>query len=190
MTGVSEGESWAPLAEYRLERSGLEVKLDKGFDEGTYCVYIEFDQLAGRQGFTAARRAAGEYGAALKGQLGRAAGYTLGRLEDASRTNTRQRQRDLESTFLSFAVATADGRFHDAKMQEDFRVAFLRSGQAWDQVEARAQAQRRRSREEEFRHQLARLLAGTAYADVDGATKERLLAEVPALAFARRDLGL
>jgi len=190
MTGVGENENWAVLAEHRLERTGLEVKLDKGFEEGTYCVCIEFDELASRQGFTAAHRLAERYCAALKGQLGCRAGYSLGQIEDASRAEGTRRKRDLESTFLSFDITTGDGRFHDARMQEDFRLAFLRAGQAWDQVEARAQAQRRKGREEEFRRQLARLLEGSTYEGIDVATKERLLAEVPALAFARKSMEL
>jgi len=113
----------------------------------------------------------------------------LGRIEDASRTGDERRKRDLEATFLSFPVTTGDGRFHDGETKEDFNVAFLPAGQVWDQVEARAQEQRRKSREEGFRHRLARLLQGPAYTGIDATTKERLLAEVPALAFAKRGIG-
>jgi len=69
-------------------------------------------------------------------------------------------------------------------------VAFLRAGQAWDQIEARVRADRHKSREEEFRRQLASLLESPAYEGVEAAAKERLLAEVPALAFARKGLGI
>ena len=78
MTGVGENENWAVLAEHRLERTGLQVKLDKGFEEGTYSVYIEFDELASRQGFTAAHRLAERYCAALKGQLALSRGVFAG----------------------------------------------------------------------------------------------------------------
>src|SRR3954470_24592717 len=175
MTGGGDEETYHALADHRLGRRGLQVKLDKGFDEGTYSVYVEFDQLADRVGFTAARRTAGEYCAVLKEQLGRLPGHTLGETEDASRTGGPRRKRDLELTFLSFPVDTGDGRFHDVAMGEQFRVAFLRAGQAWEQADARGQTQRRHTRQERFRRQLAGLLAGDAYAGVDAAVKERLL---------------
>jgi hypothetical protein len=190
MTAEDDSESGGLLAEHRLGQMGLTVKLDKGFAEGTYCVYVEFDERATRDGFTAAHRAAGEYCAGLKGQLARWPGYVLSRIEDGSRSRDARRKRDLEATFLSFTIAVTDGKYHDQQAQEDFRVALLRAGQAWEQVEARAQAQRRKSRQEQFGRQLARLLDGAAYADMDAAMKERLLVEVPALAFARRDIGL
>ena len=189
MTGGGEEETDCVLATHRLGRRGLQVKLDKGFDEGTYCVYCEFEELSEQVGFTAARRAAEEYCAELKEQLGRLPGYALGETEDASRTNDPRRKRDLELTFLSFPVETSDGRFHDAAMREQFRVAFLRAGQAWEQEEARGQTHRRNTRQERLRQQLAALLDGDAYAAVDAATKERLLAEVPALAFPPRGIG-
>ena len=40
MTGLGEGE-YEALAEHRLGRSGLVVKLDKGFDPGVYYIYAE-----------------------------------------------------------------------------------------------------------------------------------------------------
>ncbi len=49
MTGIGDGESGAALAEERLRRTGLQGKLDKGFAEGTYCVYVEFDDEALQQ---------------------------------------------------------------------------------------------------------------------------------------------
>jgi hypothetical protein len=189
MTGDGEGETSCVLADHRLGRRGLQVKLDKGFDEGTYCLYVEFEQLAERVGFTAACRSAGEYCTVLKEQLGRLPGFALGETEDASRTGDPRRKRDLELTFLSFPVEMNDGRFHDAAMQEQFRVAFLRAGQEWEQADARGQTHRRHSRQERFRQQLAGLLDGDAYAAVDAATKERLLAEVPGLAYPPRGVG-
>lgn len=177
------------MADHRLERLGLQVKLDKGFEDGTYCVYVEFDTLATRAGFTAARRTAGEYCALLKGQLARSGAYALGETEDPSGPSDPRRRRDLEMTFLSFPVETGDGRFHDESVKELFRTAFLRAGQAWEQAQARAQAHRRHTRRENFRRQLARLLEGEAYADVGADTKERLLDEVTALAFPLRGIG-
>jgi len=188
MQAGDEKENWAPLAEHRLDRTGLHVKLDKGFEEGTYCVYVEFDDLAARQSFTGARRAAVAYCAGLKGQLARSEGYAFGDIEDGSRTGDARRRRNLEGTFLSFTVTVADGQYHDSDVREDFRAAFIRAGQAWDQIEARAQAQRRKGREEDFRRRLARVLEGAEYAGMDAATKERLLSEVPPLAFGRRDI--
>ncbi len=72
-------------------------------------------------------------------------------------------------------------------MREHFLVALLRTGQAWEQGEAHAETRRRDRRREEFRGRLARLLEGVAHAQVDAATKERLLAEVPELAYAPRE---
>ena len=186
MTGGSEEQSYGVLAEQRLGRRGLHVKLDKGFEAGTYCLYIEFEELSDRVGFAAARRSAGEYCALLKEHLGRLSGYALGETEDNSRNGGPRRKRDLELTFLSFPVETSDGRFHDTAMREQFRVALLRAGQAWEQAEARGQTHRRHTRQERFRQQLAGLLDGEGYAGMDAATKDRLLEDVPALAFPPR----
>jgi hypothetical protein len=179
-------ETYGLLAEQRLERTGLEVKLDRGFAEGTYGVTVEFDDLARRAGFADAHRTVTKYCTLLKDQLSRMPGHSLGETEDASLTGDPRRKRDLESTFLSFAIDTADGRFHDAEVREQFRLALLRTGQSWDQAQAGSDAHRRHSRREKFRQQLARLLEGEGYAQVDGAVKERLLDEVPALAFPAR----
>jgi hypothetical protein len=127
MTGDGEEESYSVLAEQRLGRRGLHVKLDKGFDEGAYCVYVEFDALSDRVGFAAARRLAGAYCGLLKEQMSRLAGCTLGETEDPSRESGPRRKRDLELTFLSFPVETGDGRNHDAALRESFRVASLRA---------------------------------------------------------------
>ena len=86
MTGDGEEEYCEALAQHRLGRTGVWIKLDKGFEEGVYCVYVEYDGLASRVGFEAARREAMQYGALLKEQLGRTAGYALGDTEDASRS--------------------------------------------------------------------------------------------------------
>ena len=56
-----EGESYEPLVEQRLGQSGLHVKLDKGFEQGNYCLFVEFDGLATRIGFRSAHRQALEY---------------------------------------------------------------------------------------------------------------------------------
>ena len=74
MTGDGEEETECVLASHRLYRRGLQVKLDKGFDDGTYCVYVEFDELVDRVGFAAARRTAGEYCAHAQGADGSLAG--------------------------------------------------------------------------------------------------------------------
>ena len=190
MTGIGDGESGAALAEERLGRTGLEVKLDKGFAEGTYCVYVEFEHLAARAGFAAAHKKAGDYCALLREQIGQFPAYTLRKIEDGSRTGDPRRRHDLEATFLSFAIDTDDGRYHDAGMRKDFRLAFLRAGQAWDQAKARVQTKRRHSWQQQFRQQLAGLLNGDAYTHLDAATKERLLADISALAFPPRGLEL
>jgi hypothetical protein len=85
-------------------------------------------------------------------------------------------------------VQTGDGRFHHDAMKEDFRRAAIRTGQVWDQLQARAQTHRRHTRQEQFRQQLRGLLDGEGYAAVDAATKARLLDEVPPLAFPPRGL--
>jgi hypothetical protein len=176
------------LAGQKLRRAGLEVKLDRGFAEGSYAVYLEFDELAARVGFTAARRQAGQYLALLKEHLGRLPGLHLGETEDASRAAGPHRKRDLEATFLSFAVETADGNYHDGEVGKQFRLGLLRANQAWDQSQARRTEHRRHGRREEFQQRLAGLLAGEAYARLDGAARERLLEEVTDLAFPARGL--
>jgi len=184
-----EGENYEPLVEQRLGQSGLHVKLDKGFEQGNYCVYVEFDALSTRTGFRSAHRQAMEYCALLKGELSQLSGYSCGETEDASRSGDSRRKRDLETTFLSFPIETNDGRFHDSVLKEQFRVAFLRTGQALDQTQAQAQTLRQHTRQEKFRQQLDRLLHGEAYLAIDAAVKERLVAEVLALAFPPRGIG-
>ncbi len=186
MSGGGEEQADSVLVDQRLGHSGLHVKLDKGFDEGTYCVYVEFDELADRVGFAAARREAGGYCDLLRQQMGRMAGYALGETEDPSREAAPGRKRDLELTHLTFPVKTSDGRYHDAALRAQFHVAFLRTGQAWEQEEARRQTQRRHTRQDRFREKLAGLLDGDAYAGLDTATKQRLLDDVPRLAFPAR----
>ena len=173
----------ATLAEHRLRRTGMQVKLDRGFEPGVYGICIEFDRLASQIGFTAARRQALAYGAVLRSQLGSAAGYVLGDAEDASRVGGPGQKFDLDSTFLLFDLATDDGSWRDADMTEQFRLALLRADQHWDQAQAGLDERRRDGRRERFRQRLATLLEGEAYRQVDAATKERLLAEVTAMAF-------
>jgi hypothetical protein len=189
MTGLGDEESQAILSRQRLDRTGLVVTVDKGYMEGRYCVWVEFDELAQRVGFAAARRLARQYCELLRGQLSGAGDVAVGEIEDGSRTAGPGRKRDLEATFLSFDLGTGDGRYHDRAIGEQFRVASLRAGQAWDQSQAKVQEQRRGNRQEGFRRQLAELLDGEAYARVDAATKKRLLSEVPALAFRPRGMG-
>jgi hypothetical protein len=122
-------------------------------------------------------------------QLTRSGEYRVGETEGPSRSGDRRRKRDLEATFLSFPVETGDGRFHDAAMSEQFQLAFLRAGQMWDQEQGRTQTQRRHTRQEKFRGQLARLLASEVYAGVDATAKDRLLDEVTALVFPPRGIG-
>jgi hypothetical protein len=190
MTGLGDEESCEVLAEHRLGRTGLRVKLDKGFAQGVYCVYVEYEERADRIGFTAAREQALDYCSRLRVQLAGTEGYRFGGTEDASGSGDPRRRRDLECTFLSFAVTSNDGRWHDVAMKERFRVALLRADQAWDQVQARQDARRRDGRRETFRRRLDALLAGDAYAHLDAATKERLLVEVTALAFPPKGRGL
>jgi hypothetical protein len=188
MTEDAEEESHGLLAEQWLGRSGLVVQIDRGFEEGTYGVYVRYDDLAERVGFAAARRKAGEYLALLKEQLSWAEGYEAGRTEDASRHASAGRKRDLEATFLAFRLTARDGQFHDEDVREQFRVALLRTGQAWEQQEAREQSARRDRRQEEFRGRLARLLESAAYKELDQGTRQRLLDDVPGLAFPERGM--
>jgi hypothetical protein len=141
-------------------------------------------------GFGAARRQALAYAAGLRGQLARLTGYSVEDLEDASRISDGRRKRDLEATFLSFGIETDDGRWHDAALTGQFRVALLRADQERDQLQARSAERRQDGRRERFRQSLDALLAGDAYAHLDAATKERLLAEVTALAFASKARGI
>jgi len=151
MSIEGDEESWDVLDEYRMSREGLQVKLDRGFEAGTYCIYVEFSDLASRVGFTAARRRAGDYCSLLKAQVDRFAGHSLGETEDASRSAGRGRRRDLELTFLTFPVVMADGRFRDNAMLQEFRSALLRTGQQWDQIQARSDTQKQDSRRDAFR---------------------------------------
>lgn len=120
MTDWGEEESEALLAKHSLGRAGVQVKLDKGFEPGDYCVNLEYRGLADGVGFTAARRQALDYASRLHGQL--------------------------------------------AGVDE------------W----------RRVGRRESFRQRLETLLEGEAYRQMDGAMKERLLAEVTAMVVSSR----
>ena len=190
MTGQGEEESYEAIAVHRLGRLGVQVKLDKGFAEGVYSVWVEYDELSDRIGFAAARRQALEYCGRLKRQLAQAAvGYDVGETEDTSRSGDPRRKRDLEMPFLSFAMTADDGRYHDDAIKEQFRIALLRADQELDQLQARAGDERRDSRRGRFRQSLDTLLAGEAYRHVDAATRERLLAEVTELAFPPKGRG-
>ena len=183
MIGDGEEDFGEALAEHRLGRTGVQITLDKGFEEGVYCIYVNYGSLASRVGFLAAQREAQHYGALLKNHLSRITDYGLGEMEDASRSGDPRRRRDLESTFLDFPVVTDDGSWHDDAMKQQFRVALLRADQEWDQAQARSDSHRRQVRVEAFRRRLGTLLEGESYRHVDAATKERLLADVTALVF-------
>ena len=188
MTGDGE-EAYELLAEHRLGRLGPEVKLDKGFADGVYCVYVEFEDLAARVGFTAAHRQAAEYSSLLKAQLAHHSQHSIGDIEDPSYTRDPRRKRDLELTYLAFPILTSDGLRHDKGVKDEFQLAMLRAGQQWDQAQAREDTRRHTSRRDAFRERLTTLLAGEAYTQVDEAVKQRLLDEVPGLAFPPRGLA-
>lgn len=190
MTGEGEEQSWEVLAEQRLAREGLHVKLDRGFEEGTYCIYVHFTELASRVGFAAARRRAEDFCGLLKQQLDRFAGHSLGETEYASGIGVPRKGREAELMYVTFPVVMAGGRFRDVAMKKEFSVAALRAGQQWDQSKARADTQRQDSRRDAFRLQLDALLDRDAYGNLDKATRERLLEDVPALAFPPRRIEL
>ena len=181
-----EDAAKALLAAHRLGQTGLAVKLDKGFEPGVYGITVEYGEAAGRLGFTAARWQARHYATGLHGQLSRLAGDTLDDLDDASLGAGPGRKRDLESTFITFALTMEDGNWHDDAMKERFRTALLRAEQEWDQHQARVAERRRDSRREKFLQRFSTLLEGEAYRQIDAATKECLLAEVMALVFPAR----
>lgn len=183
MTGLDEEESYESLAEHRLGGSDMLVKLDRGFEQGVYGVCIDYGPLAARVGFTAARRQALDYASRLHGQLNRTEGYAIDDIDDASRNGGPGRKRDLECSFLSFALTSEDGRWHDAAIKERFRIALLRADQERDQHQAGVDQRRHADRRERFRQRLDVLLEGEAYQQMDAATKERLLAEVTELVF-------
>lgn len=183
MTEWSAEEPYQSLAEHRLDRSDLLVKLDRGFEQGVYGICIDYAPLAERIGFTAARRQASDYAVRLHGQLARVEDYTIDDIEDDSSNGGPGRRRDLECRFLLFGLTSEDGRWHDDAMTEHFRIALLRADQQRDQHQAGANEQRRDHRRERFGQRLETLLEGEAYCHVDAATKERLLAEVTAMVF-------
>src|SRR5271170_8094360 len=87
MTELGEGEEYAPLVEHRLGRTGLVAKLDKGFEKGVYCLYVEYAGIADRIGFKAARQQALDYCSRLQMQLASTDGYRLAALEDPSQSD-------------------------------------------------------------------------------------------------------
>lgn len=190
MTEWSAEEPYPSLAEHRLGRSDLLVKLDRGFEQGVYGICIDYAPLAERVGFTAARRQALDYAVRLHGQLARVEGYAIDDIEDDSRLAGPGRKRDLECRFLLFALTSEDGRWHDDAITERFRIALLRADQQRDQHQAGVNEHRRDDRRERFRQRLDVLLKSEAYRHVEAATKERLLAEVTALVFPARGRDL
>ncbi len=183
MTDWSAEEPYQSLAEHRLGRSDLLVKLDRGFEQGVYGICIDCAPLAECVGFTAARRQALDYAVRLHGQLARVEGYAIDDIEDDSRTGGPGRKRDLDCRFLLFALTSEDGHWHDDTVKERFQIALLRADQQRDQHHADVNEQKRDDRRERFRQRLETLLAGEAYRQMEGAMKERLLAEVTALVF-------
>lgn len=183
MTEWDAEEPYQSLVEHRLGRSDLLVKLDRGFEEGVYGVCIDYAPLAERVGFTAARRQALDYAVRLHGQLARVEGHAIDDIEDDSRNGGSGRKRDLDCRFLLFALTSEDGHWHDDAVKGRFHIALLRADQQRDQHQAGVNEQRRDDRRGRFRQRLETLLAGDAYRQMDGAMKERLLAEVTALVF-------
>lgn len=183
MSEEREAEEYELVAEQRLPRSGLLVQIDRGFEDGTYGVCVCYDDRAERSGFEAARRKAGQFCNLLRQQLGQTPSYEVGQVEDASRKAGPGRKRDLENTFLSFSLTARDGRFHDEEVRNQFQMATLRAGLAWDREEARAQTRRRSCRQEEFRGKLEQLLESDPYAKMDAAMRQCLVEDVTALAF-------
>jgi hypothetical protein len=159
----------------------MPVKLERGFKQGVYCVGVDYEQLAERIGFEKARRKAITYTQLLHEQMGHMRGFRLDGIEDFSHSGDPRRKRDLESTFLSFALTANDGLWHDAAMKRQFQTAPMRADQQWDQHQADLEARRRDHRRERFRRRLESLLEGDAYGQLDAATKKRLLTDVTAL---------
>jgi hypothetical protein len=181
-----EEDTYESLAEHSHPPRGMQVKLDRGFEQGVYGITIEYAEAAHQIGFKAARRQAMIYAALLREQLGNMAGHILGVTDDASRAGGPHRKFDLENSFLLFDLITEDGHWHDAATTERFRLALLRVDQLWDQDQARVDTRRRAGRQAAFRQRLDALLDGESYRHVDTVTKERLRAEVTALVFPTR----
>lgn len=179
-------ESYESLVEYRLGRSDMVVKLDRGFEPGVYGVCIEYAPLAEQIGFTAARRQALDYARRLHRHLAGTTGYAIDAIEDDSRSGGSGRKRDLECRFVYFALTSEDGHWQDGAVKERFRIALLRADQERDQRLAGLDERQRDDRRERFHQRLSALLDGEAYRWMDAAIRERLLAEVTALVFPPR----
>ena len=175
--------SYQVLVDQPMRREGFHVKLDRGFEEGTYCAYVEFHGLADRVGFTPAHRHAMKYCALLKGELDAPFLQTTGDIEDPSLDCDPRRKRDLELAYLTFPIHTHDGKFNDKAMKEEFQVSLMCADQQWDQMQAGAHTKRQTARRDTFRRQLGELLGGDAYRHVDTKTKTRLVDDVTPLAF-------
>lgn len=190
MTSEKRRKPYEPLAVQQLDQSGLHLKLEKGFKRGSYDVHVEFGELAAWIGFDDARRIARDYCVRLKGELDRLPDYTIGKIEDISLTSGPDRKTNLDAAILSFHLKTCNRRESDDAVEEQFKVACMRTAHSRDQEQAHAQTLRRNSRQEKFRERLDQLLKGDAYASIAPAVRERLLVEVSALAFLPRELGL
>jgi hypothetical protein len=188
--GEGEEESYEVLAEQLHPPRGLRVKLDRGFQQGVYCIWIECEWLAERIGFVAARRKTLAYAERLYEQMDRMAGYSLDGIEDFSHSDDPRRKRNLENTFMSIALTSNDGLWHDAALERQFQLALLCADQEWDQHQAGVDARRHGRRQDVFRRRPDTLLESESYRHIDGTTKERLLAEVTALAFPPKGRGI
>ena len=180
----------ALLAVHRLGQTGLEVTLDRGFDAGVYGITVDYGEAAQRLGFSEARRQARHYAARLHEHLACQADGALDPVEDHALRAAPGRKRDLESTFLRFDLTFKDQKWRDDDIKEQFRIAVLQAEQEWDQHQAGVNQRRQEHRRTHFRARLEELLEGKAYQQLDGALKERLLAEVTELVFPPRGRGL
>ena len=130
MTEWSAEEPYQSLAEHRLGRSGLILKLDRGFEQGVYGICIDYAPLAERVGFTAARRQALDYAVRLHGQLARVEEYTIDDIEDDSRTGMTTPSRSASTSPCCGPIKSAIS-IRQASMSKGETIVASVSGNGW-----------------------------------------------------------
>lgn len=120
------------IAQLRLGRYGLHMKLDRGCSKGTYNVFVEFEELAGRVGDAAALGVALDYCDFFMFELVKSSELMLGWIGQTMPAARARRKGVRKANCLTILAFTGNGRWQDDVVKEDFLGAVSWSAQLWD----------------------------------------------------------
>jgi len=149
------------------------VKLDKGFDEGTYACIVS--STTSRPGRLRPGPPPDRICPCCGAQLGHSGGYALGE----PRTPRAPPARAGAATWRALPVLSPSRpttRFHDDDVERAVRLAFLRAGQCWDQAQAASRRTAATAARSSSAGSWPACWRATPYAAVGAEAKERLLA--------------